>query len=195
MSRTAASCRPRDGPAPRPDRVAVRMTNSPWRPVDDQGRELARQLMLATPTAALATIEPAGGWPYSSLVNVAATADGALLLLVSRLSVHTQALARDPRCSLLLAEAGRGDPLAHPRLTVFGRAVFLDRDTEEQRGARRRFLARHPQAERYADFSDFSFARIQPERALLNAGFGRASELAASDLLPGPAAGETRRPG
>ena len=195
MSRTAAPCRPRGGPALRPDPVAVQMTNSPWRPVDDQGRELARLLMIGTPTAALATIEPAGGWPYSSLVSVASTADGALLILVSRLSVHTQALARDPRCSLLLADAGRGDPLAHPRLTVFGRAVFLDRDTEEHRRARHRFLARHPQAERYADFSDFSFARIQTERALLNAGFGRASELAASDLLPGPAAGETRPPG
>ncbi|MEO6268838.1 MAG: pyridoxamine 5'-phosphate oxidase family protein [Lautropia sp.] len=171
------------------------MTNSPWRPVDGQGRELARQLMIGTPTAALATIEPACGWPYSSLVNVASAADGALLILVSRLSVHTQALARDPRCSLLLADAGHGDPLAHPRLTVFGRAVFLDRDTEEHRRARHRFLDRHPQAERYADFSDFSFTRIQPERALLNAGFGRASELAASDLLPAPAAGETGPPG
>lgn len=167
------------------------MTSSPWRPVDDEGRQLARQLLRGTPTVALATLEPAGGWPYCSLVNVACEDDGALLLLVSRLSVHTQALARDPRCSLLLAGAGPEDPLAHPRLTVFGRAVFLERETEPHREARHLFLARHPQAGRYADFSDFSFARIQPERALLNAGFGRASQLTASDLRPGPAASDS----
>lgn len=160
------------------------MKESVLQPVDAKSRALAARLMQTTPCAALASIEPASGWPYSSLVTVAATPDGALLLLVSRLSAHTRALAADARCSLLLADTGTGDPLAHPRLTVFGRALFLDRDSGDHRQARRRFLDSHPKAALYADFDDFSFVSIRPERALLNGGFGRASELSAADLCP-----------
>lgn len=160
------------------------MKESVLQPVDAKSRELAARLMQTTSCAALGSIEPSSGWPYASLVTVATTPDGTLLLLVSRLSAHTRALAADARCSLLLADTGPGDPLAHPRLTVFGRALFLDRDSDEHRQARRRFLDRHPRAALYADFDDFSFVCIRPERALLNGGFGRASELDAADLRP-----------
>jgi heme iron utilization protein len=153
------------------------------RPVDAAARVLARSLLRTASRAALASLEPATGWPYGSLVTVATTLDGRPLLLVSGLSLHTRGLAGDPRCSLLLDSTGPGDPLAHPRLTIFGRSVFLDRDDPSGRHARERFLNRHPKAARYADFADFSFVRIDPERALLNAGFGRASELAAADFL------------
>jgi putative heme iron utilization protein len=60
--------------------------------------------------------------------------------------------APDPRASILLAESGKGDPLAHPRLTVIGR---LERCPDPR--VRERFLARHPKARLYADFVDFSF--------------------------------------
>lgn len=152
------------------------------RPPDDELRAVARRLRRAAATATLATLEPASGWPYASLVTVASTLDGSPLLLLSGLSHHTRALAADPRCSLLFTQAGSGDPLAHPRLTVFGRACFLEAGDELAR-VRRRFLARHPAAARYADFPDFRFVTVAPERALLNAGFGRASELAREDLL------------
>lgn len=133
--------------------------------------------------AALASSEPAGGWPYASLVTMATSLDGAPLLLVSGLSLHARALRADPRCSLLLDTTGAGDPLAHPRLTVFGEAGFLDRDSTAARHARQRFLARHPKARLYADFADFTFVRVEPRRAFLNAGFGRASELGADDFM------------
>ena len=159
------------------------MTDDVLRPVDDQARALARRLLRSALRIALASSEPQTGWPYVSLVTVATTMEGAPLLLVSGLSQHTRALAADRRCSLLFDTTGPGDPLAHPRLTVFGQAHFLDRATEEGRAARERFLNRHPKARLYADFSDFSFVRVEPERAFLNAGFGRASELAADDFM------------
>jgi len=159
------------------------MAGDVLRPVDDRARTLAKRLLRTASRAALASLEPQTGFPYASLVTVAATLEGKPLLLVSGLSLHTRALAVDSRCSLLLEAAGNGDPLANPRLTIFGRAEFLDRNDEGGRQARQRFLSRHPKAALYADFADFSFARVEPERALLNAGFGRASEMTAGDFL------------
>jgi hypothetical protein len=108
--------------------------------------------------------------------------DGAPVVLVSRLAAHTAALEADPRCSLLVGEPGAGDPLAHPRVTLVGRARRLERDSAEGARARERYLAAHPKAALYADFADFSFWRIEAARASLNGGFGRAWSLVADDL-------------
>lgn len=159
------------------------MADDVLRPVDDAARALAKRLLRSAARAALASLEPDTGWPYASLVTVATALDGAPVILVSGLSLHTRALAEDARCSLLAAATGAGDPLAHPRLTIFGRAKFLSRDSDEQAQVRTRFLSRHPKAALYADFGDFRFARIEPERGLLNAGFGRAHELTAADFM------------
>ena len=158
--------------------------------MDEAARILAKRLLRTASRAALASLEPQTGFPYASLVTVATTLDGSPLLLVSELSLHSRALAVDARCSLLLEAGGSGDPLANPRLTIFGRAQFLDRGGDAGGQARQRFLDRHPKAALYADFGDFSFVRIEPERALLNAGFGRASELVAGDFMEAsPASG------
>lgn len=115
-------------------------------------------------------------------VALASEPDGHPVMLVSSLSRHTQALRSDPRCSLLVGEPGKGDPLAHPRLSITGEARFLDRESQEHATARRRFLARHPKASLYADFADFSFVRIVMARASLNGGFARAYAMSESDL-------------
>src|SRR4051795_3349086 len=108
---------------------------------------ISKSLLRAIRAGALATLDRAGGVPFASLVTVATDHDGSPLLLTSRLSVHTQNLEQDPRASILLAEGGKGDPLAHPRLTVVGRAA---RTSDER--VRARFLARHPKARLYAGF-------------------------------------------
>lgn len=137
----------------------------------------AKALLRSIRSGALATLDRAGGFPFATLVTVATDHDGSPLLLTSRLSAHTQNLERDPRASLLLAQGGKGDPLAHPRLTVIGRA---QRTTAEP--VRRRFLARHPKAQLYAGFGDFSFWRLEIEGGHLNGGFARARALAADEL-------------
>ena len=81
---------------------------------------VAKALLRATRAGALATIDRNTGHPFASLVNVATDVDGSPLILISRLSTHTANLEKDGRASLLLASVGRGDPLAHPRLTVLG---------------------------------------------------------------------------
>lgn len=154
----------------------------PFREADDAARELARRLLANAPHGALAVLDPADGHPLASRVAVGLDRDGTPLLLLSSLSAHTAALAADPRCSLLVGEPGAGDPLAHPRLAVTGRAVRLDRRTPAHAQARDRWLERHPEARTYVDFGDFGFWRLEPQRGLLNGGFARAYRLDAADL-------------
>lgn len=154
----------------------------PIRPTDDEARATAKTLLRTARSGSLATIEARTGHPFASLVSVATDADGTPLILVSRLSGHTANLAGDRRASLLLARPGKGDPLALPRITLILAARPIAREGAEGRRARRRFLARHPKAELYVDFPDFGFVALEMLRASLNAGFGKAYELALSDL-------------
>jgi putative heme iron utilization protein len=141
------------------------------------GVPVAKELLRTIRAGALATLDAGTGHPFASLVTLATDLDAAPLLLMSTLSAHVQNLERDPRCSILLAQGGKGDPLAHPRLTVVGVAA---RSTEAR--VRERFLSRHPKARLYADFGDFSFWRVTIEGGHLNGGFARAMSLTAADL-------------
>ena len=152
------------------------------RETDDAARAQARAFMRESLHGALATLEPETGWPLASRVSLAVDADGVPLILISRLSAHYGALEADARCSLLLGEAGDGDPLRHPRITVVCLAAQVP--PELRAAAKAQFLKRHPGAQMYADFADFDFWRLNPQRASLNAGFGKAYSLTAEDLNP-----------
>jgi putative heme iron utilization protein len=153
------------------------MNETPRPPADFDGVPVAKQLLRTVRSGALATLDKEAGFPFASLVTVATDLDGSPLLLMSRLAAHTGNLEADPRASLLLAQGGKGDPLAHPRLTVIGRTA---RTTEPQ--VRSRFLARHPKASLYADFADFSFWRMEIIGGHLNGGFARAMTLSAEQI-------------
>ncbi len=149
-------------------------------------RAEAKRLLRATRAGTLATLAPEG--PFASLASFATLPDGSPLMVLSQLAAHTRHLQTDPRCSILLAVAGKGDPLAHPRLTLVGRAVQAE--AEERSEWRRRFLARHPKAELYVDFADFSFWRVEIHGAHLNGGFARAAGFEGADVLTDVAGAE-----
>jgi putative heme iron utilization protein len=147
---------------------------------------VAKNLLRTTRSGALATLDRNTGHPFASLVNVATDSDGAPVILISRLSTHTANLEADGRASVLLAATGKGDPLAHPRLTLLGSFAAVRDDPQKALQLpriRRRFLARHPKSELYAGFADFSFWRLDPVSAHLNGGFARAADLKASDVM------------
>ncbi len=150
---------------------------------DFDAAAVAKQLLRTARAGALATIDRNTGHPFASLVNVANDVDGSPLILISRLSTHTANLEKDTRASLLLTTAGRGDPLAHPRLTLLGDFVQVPRTDQDEPRLRRRFLARHPKSAIYADFADFSFWKLGVVSAHLNAGFARAADLKAGDVM------------
>jgi putative heme iron utilization protein len=153
------------------------------RETDAKAIRLAKTLIRSARFGALAVIEPGTGSPLASRVGVATDVDGTPLILVSMLSAHTAAILADPRCSLLVGEPSKGDPLAHPRITLVCRASRLERGSGEHARAERRYLNRSPKAKLYAGLGDFSIFRLQPERGSLNGGFGKAYLLERADLI------------
>lgn len=141
-------------------------------------RLAAKTLLRHARSGALATLMQDSGDPYCSLVNVATTVGGAPLLLLSTLALHTKNLLSDTRVSLMVAERKQGDPLVDARVMLMGRCV-----RDDDAATRIAYLRRHPDAETYANFSDFSFYRMEVERAHLVAGFGRIVDLEPQDVL------------
>ena len=176
---TAERPQPDALPGAMPDRLPE--TAAP--PADFAPKEVAKTLLRGIRAGTLATLDRNTGHPFASLVNVATDADGSPMILVSRLSTHTANIEVDGRASILLAETGKGDPLAHPRLTVLGRMTQVARGSHDEPRVRRRFLARHPKSELYAGFGDFAFWRMIVASAHLNGGFARAADLKAADVL------------
>jgi putative heme iron utilization protein len=168
---------------PLPGAMPNRLPEGARAPADFDPRALAKALLRVTRAGTLGTLDRNTGHPFASLVNVATDVDGSPLILTSRLSTHTANLEADGRASVLLAETGKGDPLAHPRLTVLGVFARVERESADEARVRRRFLARHPKSELYAGFGDFSFWRLAVASAHLNGGFARAADLAAADVL------------
>ncbi len=139
----------------------------------------ARQILRRAGKAALATLDRTTGYPYASLVSTATEPNGAPILLLSRLALHTQNIEADPRASLLIEDgAASADPLAAGRITLFGRIARAVSETAE-----RRYLAVHPSAAAYAGFGDFDFFVFEIERAHYVGGFGRIRSIGADELL------------
>ena len=139
----------------------------------------ARTLVRRAFKASLATLDSPAGYPYASLITVATDASGAPVFLISTLARHTRNLLDDPRASILIDGSGDlADPLQGARVTLHGRAEKVNGTA-----AKHRFLARHPEAAFYADFTDFAFWRLSLEGAHYIGGFGRIVDLDPSDLL------------
>jgi len=153
---------------------------SPIRPTDDEARDLAQSLMQNARFGALGCLIE--GAPMVTRVAVSQIA-GKFVSLVSDLSAHTQALREDARFSLLVGEPGaKGDPLTHPRLTLFGDAQITEHATPDFVALRDPFLEINPKAKLYIDFTDFIFLELRARSAHLNGGFGKAFHLTAEDL-------------
>jgi putative heme iron utilization protein len=139
----------------------------------------SRRLVRTALKGALATLDRETGHPYASLILLATEPAGAPVFLISRLALHTRNLEQDARASILIdGTDGLGDPLTGGRLTVTGVAR-----PSTSAGALRRFLARHPSAEGYARFADFSVYELAIAGGHYIGGFGRIVDLPAAALI------------
>ncbi|MCB1477601.1 MAG: HugZ family protein [Rhodobiaceae bacterium] len=142
----------------------------------------ARDLLRASLVGTLATLDAETKAPYASMAAVAPDFDGAPVLLLSTLAVHTANLAADNRVSLLLdartEDDGSADPMTRPRVSLTGTLGATDADIP-----RERYLRHHPDAKFYSGFKDFSFYRMEIETGHLVAGFGRIVDLTPQDML------------
>ena len=96
------------------------------------------------------------------------------LLFISALAEHTRNALRDPRASLLVAEAPvDDDPLAGGRVTLLGRLAPVDE--AELLAVQDRYLAANPQAAAYVGLGDFVFMRLGVTGLRYVGGYGRMS--------------------
>lgn len=158
-------------------------TKSVLQPVDNQAIAQAKTLIRTARYGALAAIEPGTGAPLASRVGVSTDIDGTPVILISGLAAHSAALRAEPRCALLVGEPGKGDPLAHARISIDCRAVEIERDSEDHKRIEGRYLRHQPKAALYAKLGDFRFFRLEPQKASLNGGFGRAYAMTAADIM------------
>ncbi|RYE88157.1 MAG: HugZ family protein [Hyphomicrobiales bacterium] len=153
------------------------------REVDAEAIKLARTLLRTARHGSLAVLNAETGAPGVSRVGVSTDIDGTPIVLISRLAPHTAALLKDGRCALLLGDPGKGDPLAHARLSIDCRTGQVDRQSPEHARLRTRYLNHQPKAGLYADLGDFRFFRLEPLAASLNGGFGKAYAMTPDHLL------------
>ena len=137
--------------------------------MDSETARQARTILRQALKGSLASLDRESGAPYVSMVGLATEFDGSPILLLSSLAQHTANILANPDTSLLLDSTdASGDPNSGQRLTLTGRVVKTTGPTVQQR-----YLARHPGAAVYADFSDFSFWRMEILRGHFIGGFGR----------------------
>lgn len=150
--------------------------------VDDEVRRQAKHIVRTARFAALGTLDAETGAPSVSRIAIATFASGEPGFFISALAAHQRNLVRDRRCSLLLGEPGKGDALAHPRMTLIGEASVLD-DGPERDAFRARYREHNSKSKLYQDLPDFTYWRFRTIKASLNGGFGKAYALQPSDLI------------
>ena len=126
---------------------------------------------MSTATLCTMSIEPVG-YPYGSFVTFALF-NGNPIFLISGLAEHTKNLDKDCKASLLIAEAGEGNPLALGRVTLMGECKKLP-DSDKKK-ARKIFLSKNPDSKFYIDFKDFYFYMLKVSEVRYIGGFGRMS--------------------
>lgn len=141
--------------------------------------ERARTLVAAHSVGALGTLSDDGN-PWASMVTYGCLPDGSPVFLLSTLAEHGRNVARDPRASLVVAEAWADtEPLAHGRVTLVGK---VERPTGAQAElARDAHLKAVPSAAAYEGFGDFSLWVMRVERVRWVGGYGRMDSTGAAD--------------
>jgi putative heme iron utilization protein len=158
---------PRDTDAPRQDPLYDEDVPTP------SHAEYARTLLQRVDMGVLSThASELDGHPYGSLV-IYGVHEGDPVLLISALAEHTKNLEASARCSLLVHERGPDNPLAMARATFVATGERVEGPQREAAAAS--FLARHPEAKYYADFTDFAYWRLRVTGIRYIGGFGRMS--------------------
>ncbi len=160
--------------------------------------EEARTLVAAANSGSLASLSE-DGTPWASIVAFGATGAGEPVLVVSTMAEHGRNLAREPRCSVAIAEPvpEGDDPLDRARITLAGHVIAPE--GEEADVALDAHVVNYPFARGYATYADFTTYVLRVERVRWVGGFARmstveAADYAAADIDPtAPGAAFARR--
>jgi heme iron utilization protein len=131
------------------------------------------------------------GFPFGSMMPYAVDDAGRPIFFISTMAMHTQNLAADGRASLLVMQPDiAGDPLGAARVTLVGNAEEAPREEVAEI-----YLARHPEANYWKDFTDFAYYRIDVAGVYFIGGFGVMGWISAAEYreaAPDPLADAAR---
>jgi heme iron utilization protein len=111
------------------------------------------------------------GYPFATALPFATDDQHRPIFLISRLAEHTQNLAADARASLLVRVLLTEGEMA--RATVVGNVAPI----EVEPLLVERYLRYQPEAERFLQFGDFAFYRLEPAKIRIIGGFAQAGWL------------------
>jgi heme oxygenase (biliverdin-IX-beta and delta-forming) len=142
--------------------------------------EEARTLVAGAKSGSLASLSE-DGMPWASIVTFGSTNAGEPVLVVSTMAEHGRNLAREPRCSIAVAEPvpDGDDPLDRARITLAGHVIVPE--GKEADAALEAHARRYPFARGYATYADFTTYVLRVERVRWVGGFARMSTVAAAD--------------
>ena len=133
---------------------------------------LAKRLIGEQKMAVLSTQSKRyGGYPFGSVIGYALDAESRPVLLMSSLAVHHRNLEADPRASLTMFEdEALADPTNSSRVTLMGEIQPVPET--DLPAARAAYLIKHPDAEQWVDFGDFTILRMDVKDVYFIGGFG-----------------------
>jgi putative heme iron utilization protein len=142
--------------------------------------EEARTLVAAARSGSLASLSE-DGTPWASIIAFGVTGAGEPVLVVSTMAEHGRNLAREPRCSVAIAEPvpEGDDPLDRARVTLAGRVIVPEGG--EADAALEAHARHYPFARGYATYADFTTYVLRVERVRWVGGFARMSTVEAAD--------------
>jgi len=136
--------------------------------------------------AALGTLQ-SDGKPYVSMVPFAIEAEtGRVVLQVATLAPHADHMRYDPRVSLLVMASEQADlePASQPRLTLEGRAEFLQNGSADWQRCRAAFHERYPDSGPLSAMLEFDFVALSLAVARQVSGFGTTRSLPGDAVQP-----------
>jgi putative heme iron utilization protein len=151
--------------------------------MDLQSEKLLADIVNRARIAALATIRDEA--PRVSMVAFVPAPDfSAFYLHVSRLAQHTMDMQKNKLVSLLITETddGRVDPQTLGRLSIRGKAEFMENGEPGYAPIKALYIERFPASAQLFKLDDFSMWRIIPKGARFVAGFSKAFNLAPETL-------------
>ncbi len=144
-----------------------------------------RELLVRQRVGSLGTLGMDGA-PCVSLVPFAVdTGLRVIVIHVSALASHSANLRREPRASLLVAQAEvAGEPVhALSRVMLVMQAQTLEAGSDAEKSACAAYLLRFPEVTHMTALGDFSFVALTPLGARQVAGFGAARSLEANEVV------------
>ena len=143
-------------------------------------------ILLSQRIAALGTLQ-GDGKPYVSMVPYAIEpVSGRVVLQVATLAPHADHMRYDPRVSLLVIATEPTDLPAgtQPRLTLEGRAEFLENGSAEWQVCRSAFIDRYPDSGPLNAMLEFDFVALRLSVARQVSGFGATRNVPGDMLQP-----------